>query len=66
MYADTCGKAYAVASSNIKSQDVSQIKLLICITDQVSSHYDVVKIYVFPPGSLNLLWISLWSTKWQW
>ena len=38
MYADTCGKAYAVASSNIKSQDVSQIKLLICITNQVASH----------------------------
>ena len=38
MYADTCGKASAVASSNIKSQDVSQIKLLICITNQVASH----------------------------
>ena len=33
--ADTCCKPYVVGSSNIKIQDVSQIKLLICITNQV-------------------------------
>jgi hypothetical protein len=40
IYADTCCKPYVVGSSNIKIQDVSQIKLLICITNQVSSHCD--------------------------
>ena len=40
IYTDTCSKSYVVGSSNIKIQNVSQSKLLICITNQVSSHCD--------------------------